>query len=81
MIRQVCVLSGLLVAVGCAQPRAARPGQRTTMRLHVAGVSERDTASVRRWCLASADTTVSPDSMAALTRHGCVLRDQRVRVF
>ena len=76
MIARALLVCTLLGAAACARPSG-------TTRVAAAPVAARDTALVRRVCVAPGDRTVGPDSLVALSRSGCVLRDQRppIRVF
>lgn len=64
---------GLLAAgalISCTPSNAGRAAQRTP-------TNEVDTALIRRVCVAEADSiAVGPDSLMALARSGCVMRDQ-----
>ncbi len=70
MLRLALLAIGALLC-SCTQSSAGRAEPR-------ASTEDIDTAMVRRVCVAEADSvTVEPDSLLALARSGCLMRDQR----
>jgi hypothetical protein len=64
------LIIGLLVS-SCTQSGNGRADSRTR-------AEDIDTSLVRRVCVADADSlVVGPDSLFALARSGCLMRDQR----